>query len=123
VLTTFGAIGLIRGALRRAKIGGWNGECNGEWEEKFIATTEERAGFSYWILTRINFCERSYSVLFVILRYQRTAQRGWTPMSAWGVSCFLPRWCISARQLWVLRMLWWEINVKKTMVIWDVDGI
>jgi hypothetical protein len=39
------------------------------------AAEEGRAGFSSWMLTRMPFCERSYSVLFVILRYQRTRAR------------------------------------------------
>jgi hypothetical protein len=35
------------------------------------------------MLTRMPFCERSYSVLFVILRYQRTRARLDTHV-AWG---------------------------------------
>ena len=45
MLTIFGAVGLIRGALRRGKTGEWNGECNGEWEEEFAANREGKGGF------------------------------------------------------------------------------
>jgi hypothetical protein len=86
------------------------------------ATEEGRVGFSYWMLTRMPFCERSYSVLFVILRYQRTRARLDDPCRVGGfpASCRADAsWTIDGAGKDVVG----TIKVKKPMVIWDVDGI
>ena len=85
-------------------------------------TGEGRAGFSCWMLTRMPFCERSYSVLFVILRYQRMRARLDDPCRVGGFSascCADASWTIGGAERCGLN----EMNVKKAMVIWDVDGI
>jgi hypothetical protein len=85
-------------------------------------TERERAGFSYLMLPRVPFCERSYSVLFVILRYQKLRDAAGDPCRVGGLfaSCRADAsWMIDGVGNAVVGIN----NIKKTMVIWDVDGI
>jgi len=69
-------------------------------------TGEGRAGFSCWMLTRMPFCERSYSVLFVILRYQRTRARLDDPCRVGGF--LLLAALMHLGRLMVLERMWSE---------------